>query len=523
MQYVISSSLVKIFNKEDCKPISGGVCLKNESFTFQIFITAEQNLCEKIVIDSDLNVKKYIVKKMKGNYDLNPKTDDYYIKPNDDTYPDLLQEIDELNLEKNQSCTIFFEIEAKEKVAGLHYINIKIGAEIISFPLTVLDKSLVDSDLIITHWVHLDCICNYYNLKVFSEAFYERLKIFLQAYVKMGNNMLLIPIFTPPLDTAVGGERLTTQLVKIKKIDDKYSFDFSELIKYINLAKSFGIKYFEFSHLFTQWGGKFCPKIIVEENGSFYDAFGWQVASDDPRYLDFLKQFFDVFVPCLIELGIKDNSFIHLTDEPNEKHFDKYEILSKYVRSICQGVKMIDALSHFEYVEKGLIDLPVVCLNSKDLDRFDEYDKLLYYCVWVDNEGITNRYFHMPTLRTMVLGLQLYIENSKGFLHWGYNFYNTRFSIRPVNPYVDATAGGEFVAGDSFIVYPGKDDVDYSLRYFTMLETFELYRLLKTAEKKLGREEIIHFLHEEGVYGVHQYPHDESWFIKLKNKLYQKI
>ena len=48
--------------------------------------------------------------------------------------------------------------------------------------------------------------------------------------------MILTPIFTPPLDTAVGGERRTVQLVGITKTGSEYSFDFTLLERWINLC-----------------------------------------------------------------------------------------------------------------------------------------------------------------------------------------------------------------------------------------------------------------------------------------------
>ena len=86
----------------------------------------------------------------------------------------------------------------------------------------------------------------------------------------------------------------------------------------------------------------------------------------------------------------------------------------------------------------------------------------------------------MPLQRAEIIGMQIYETGAKGFLHWGFNFYNTQYSTRPLNPYEETTAGGNFCAGDSFLVYPGKQSVEYSLRYFILLKAFEEYRLLKT-------------------------------------------
>jgi hypothetical protein len=46
--------------------------------------------------------------------------------------------------------------------------------------------------------------------------------------------MILTPLFTPPLNTAVGGEKLTVQLVDVEKSNDKYSFGFDNLKHHLN-------------------------------------------------------------------------------------------------------------------------------------------------------------------------------------------------------------------------------------------------------------------------------------------------
>ncbi len=523
MKTIVSSATVKILSEKDCCPIDSGVCLQNESFTFQIFVKTEEKTLVPVKVGGDLPARIYQVKKMKGNDEPTEKKDDFYVCTEDTTYPDLLQEVTQLSLEEKGEATLYVEIAPDKKEAGVHTVEVFIGAEKINFPLTVLAADLVETDMMITHWFHVDGICNYYHLAPFSEEFYRRWDKFMKGYVKLGNNMLLIPLFTPPLDTKVGGERLTTQLVKVTKTGEKYAFDFSMMDEYIRRAQGHGVKYFELSHLFTQWGGTSCPKIMVWENGVEYNAFGWDCPADDPRYLAFLKQLFDALAPHLETLGVKENAFIHLTDEPKPEHLERYEKLSKYVRSICHGIKMMDALSHYDYVERGLVDLPAVALDSEDLEKFNDKDRMLYYCVWVDKDYITNRYFTMPLLRTMILGCQLYLENPQGFLHWGYNFYNAQFSVRPVNPYEDTIAGGGFLAGDSFIVYPGEKDIEYSIRYFGILKAFEDYRLLKTVEEKIGREETVKLLRAAGIEGIHTYPHDSESYLAFRENLYNVL
>ena len=53
-------------------------------------------------------------------------------------------------------------------------------------------------------------------MPVFSEEHWEIIENYLHEYVKRGCNMILTPLFTPALDTAVGAERTTTQLLDVK-------------------------------------------------------------------------------------------------------------------------------------------------------------------------------------------------------------------------------------------------------------------------------------------------------------------
>lgn len=523
MDIYISSALVKICDISDCVQIKRGVCLENESFAFQLLLKSDASVSRKVAVSADIPVNVYRVFNKKGNFDSHIKTEDYFIHTPDDMYPELLLKADILEMEKNTTATLFVEIPALGKSAGEYDITISIGEEQVVFPLTVLPQKLIKNDLLTTNWMHLDGICHYYNVAPFSDDFYKRFIPFLSSYVKMGNTMLLIPLFTPPLDTAVGGERLTTQLVKVYKDGKNYTFDFSEVKKYILLAKEYGIEYFEFSHLFTQWGGECAPKIIAIENGEEKRIFGWDTASEDESYLDFLKQFFKAFVPVIEGLGIRERSYLHLTDEPHEKHIHTYERLSAFVRQHSNGLRILDALSCYDFMKKGMVDLPAICMDSQDFALFKNVERLLYYCVYIDKDYLTNRYFHMPLLRTAILGMQLYSENVKGFLHWGYNFYNTQYSKAPVNPYEDASAGGGFVQGDSFVVYPAEDGVNYSIRYFALLKGFEDYRLLKTVEQKLGRNVVENILKNEGIEGIRKYPHEVQWYTEFHEKLYRLL
>lgn len=68
----------------------------------------------------------------------------------------------------------------------------------------------------------------------------------------------------------------------------------------------------------------------------------------------------------------------------------------------------------------------------------------------------------MPSARNRIMGVLMYLYRIEGFLHWGYNFYNSMFSIEHIDPFFDTHAGFAFPSGDPFLVYPGADGEPWS-------------------------------------------------------------
>ena len=85
------------------------------------------------------------------------------------------------------------------------------------------------------------------NWKIFSDEYWEVVENFVKTAVKRNCNMLLTPVFTPPLDTAVGGERRTVQLVDVKAEGNQYTFGFANFEKWVSMCQRCGIEYYAIS------------------------------------------------------------------------------------------------------------------------------------------------------------------------------------------------------------------------------------------------------------------------------------
>lgn len=175
---------------------------------------------------------------------------------------------------------------------------------VLSFFLRVGNVKMDKQKLIHTEWFHGDCLAAYYHVEPLSEAHWAIMERFIrQAGRRHGVNMLLTPVFTPPLDTEVGGERPTVQLVGITGTKGKYSFDFSALARWTAICRENGIEYLEIAHLFTQWGARATPKIIACIDGENRRIFGWDVPADSPKYREFLECFLPALQAELQKLG----------------------------------------------------------------------------------------------------------------------------------------------------------------------------------------------------------------------------
>lgn len=426
--------------------------------------------------------------------------DPNYISHDPGLYPDLLVPVDRDWVQVNEfyqaiwvrikdvraDCTvaISFETEAGEPKGDA------------CVKITAVPAELPKQELIYTQWFHSDCIYTYYQCEIFSERHWELLEKFLRTAHENGVNMILTPVFTPPLDTAVGTERPTAQLLRIEKEGDTYRFDFTLLRRWITLCKEIGFTYFEMPHLFTQWGAKATPKILAWENGALQRIFGWDCPADSPKYDHFLSQFLPALIGLLREEQIDQNTYFHISDEPWEDQVESYQVAKRIASKYLVGCKIIDALSEFSYYERGVVETPIPCTDK--IAPFLEADlpeRWCYYCCCQD-KGVSNRFVSMPSSRNRSIGVQLFKYRMNGFLHWGYNFYYSRFSKLRLNPFCETDAYGCFPSGDSFSVYPGKDGPWPAIGLFVFQEALQDLRALKLLETDIGHEKTVALIEE---------------------------
>lgn len=496
------SSLSKVYldGKGEFFEIKKAKMLKGERFSYQIAYKSDERFTSTVKIESEL--EKYITIRAVGNVPSElpcyPDKTLYAERTEPGLFPDVLFPVKDSHFIKPSNWfSLWITVELPENVeAGKYDIKVKLykdEEELSSnkLTLTVIDAVLPEQTLINTEWFHADCIADYFNVPVFSEEHWTYIESFMEAFLNCGNNMILTPVFTPPLDTDIGGERTTVQLVDVKKENGAYSFNFDKFRRWVELAKKVGIKYFEISHLFSQWGAFAAPKVMAEVDGEYKRIFGWETEAAGEEYSTFLHTFLPELIKVIEELGIKDVTVFHVSDEPSEEQVESYAKAKNVVADILKDFTIIDALSDYEFFEKGFIKQPIPATSS--IEEFIEKgfeNRWTYYCCG-QGEDLSNRFFGMPLSATRILGTQLYIHEIKGFLQWGFNFYNSAKSLRHISPYEVTDADCAFPSGDSFLVYPYDNGAIMSVRGEVIFESLQDMRAMQLLESLVGREKIL--------------------------------
>ena len=514
----IISSLSRVFidNKiEDFEPLKRISALKGERVSFQLVHHRIMEEGESIYMYREMftpkfsgKLAKYVTVREVQNVGVElpiivGDSDEYYERTEPGLYPDVLRPLHYggKTIAKTAfptSLWIDVTIPSDAEEVGESELKIEMvtdngetkNTEVLT--IDVINATLPEQTLVLTQWFHCDSLAQCYDVEVWSEKHWQIIENFARVAVKNGINLLLTPTFTPPLDTMVGGERLTTQLVGVTVENGKYTFNFDLLDRWVEMCDRIGIKYFEIAHLFTQWGAKHAPKVMATVDGEYKKIFGWETDAVSEEYVTFLRQFLTELLAHMKKNGNDKRCYFHISDEPQLEHLEFYKAAKNTVADILDGYVIMDALSNYDFFEQGIVDVPIPCNDhiKKFIDN-NVPNLWTYYCCG-QRIGVSNRLISMPSWRNRSIGMQMYKYDIIGFLQWGYNFYNNQFSVNEIEPFTDVSGEHWVPAGDTFSVYPAPHGkVFESLRIVVFHDALQDMSAMKLCESLYSKEEVV--------------------------------
>jgi len=437
--------------------------------------------------------------------------DDDYIKTTPGLFPDILASLEYdagLVVTPGTLHALYIDVEIPKdaELVGECSLSVELFTRQVSLrepemrststiTLDVINAVLPEQSLMFTQWFHSDCLAEYYGVEKWSDEHFEIIEKFARCAKKNGINMLLTPLVTPPLDNLYGTRDI--QLAIVKLTDDGYEFCWDNLERWIEIANRVGIKYFEIGHLFTQAGAAFATKVSGYVDGEYKRLFPKDTPCDAPEYTKFLRAMLRSFLDFMKNRGDDGRCYFHISDEPSEAQLETYERAKASVSDLLEGYPMMDALSHYDFYQKGVVKKPIVIISHLEDFINGKVEGLWAYTSGSPGTGYSNRLIGMTLSRNRSICLPLYKYNIEGFLHWGYNFYNNSGSSDRINPFLDNSSGDYFPAGDAFSVYPGVGGEPIeSLRLVSFFEGIEDISAFRLCEKLYSREEVISALEE---------------------------
>jgi hypothetical protein len=392
-------------------------------------------------------------------------------------------------------------------------VELTVGGEATP-PLTatveVSDVVLAErGDFRVTHWFYADALCDRYRVEPFEEAFWPVCAAYMRDYAEHGCDSIYVPAFTPPLD----GVKRPTQLLEVARPrKGRYAFDWTQVARWVAQAQACGIRHFEWTHLFTQWGVKHAIRVYDPKGGLLWDP---ATEATSETYRGFLSQYLPALERFLREQKLLDRSFFHISDEPHgDEHLANYRKARAMVGELAPWMKVMDALSDIRFAREGLVDIPVPSISTTRQFAEEGIPSWTYFCCGPRGRYL-NRLLDTPLAKLRMAGWLFYRFGCLGFLHWGYNYWYKSQTQQMIDPFTvtDGLAWPGWAYGDTFQVYPGECGPIDSIRWEVFAESLQDYALLQT----LGVERDGALL--APLKDFDDFPKDERWIRAARRRL----
>ncbi|WP_428306206.1 DUF4091 domain-containing protein [Lacipirellula sp.] len=355
----------------------------------------------------------------------------------------------------------------------------------VELPVSVDVRPLVlekRKDFPVTHWISADSIWEYYKTEPFSERFWELADAYVADLTAHNLNVVYSPIFNARHELL---ER-PAQLLKVRRVDEhEYEFDFSDVRRWIKLAKKNNAEYLEWTHFFTPapTSGKH-PQRIYERWGTIGKLL-WppETSATSKEYRSFLEQFIPQFKQVLEEEGVLDCSLFHCADEPDgHVQVTDYRQARALLRELAPWMKVMDALSEPLFATERITDMPIPSIVTAHHFVEAGCPAWVYFCCGPRGRYL-QRFHDTPLPKLRMAGWLFYKLKAQGFLHWGHNYWFVFCTGTPINPFLDAATGAwpGMPHGDAFVVYPGDNGPIDSIRWEVFAESLQDYAMLQTA------------------------------------------
>jgi hypothetical protein len=381
-------------------------------------------------------------------------------------FPDPLLEERTLDVPPDRAQPIWLTLfTPKEAAPGKYSGSIKAAGKEIAVDVEVWPITLPDErHLLYSNWFWASHFAKQFDVPVYSDAFYEKLRPYLKQIAAHRQNIVWVEAGT---------------VKTIREPDGAYRFDYADFDRFINEITPFGLaERIEISQLGVVTRGQF---------GEAMDFIGLQVLdrksgkTQPVKDREVLGRWLEALQAHLKEKGWLEKALLHVVDEPFPNHRRAYTEMCGFVRQHAPAVKLIDAVITPNLDTTLDVYVPQLALFDHWRPEFEKARakgaEFWFYTCCVPTGQFANRFIQNSLVQTRILQWINRRYHMPGYLHWGLNYWQPN----------------DWPAGDPNIIYPGKDGPVSSIRWEAVrdgIEDYEYFWLLDQAmavlKKKLG-------------------------------------
>lgn len=315
-----------------------------------------------------------------------------------------------------------------------------------------------------TNWISFSAIAESHGIEQWTEAYFDMVGRYARLMAYGRQNMFLLPLS-----------------VLFEAKDGKPVLNVERLERLVRIFTDAGLHYIEGGHFGARTTREWtCPTFstsVVKELAT--SAAGGAIIASMGRQL----------MEAIRRNGWTNRWIQHVADEPIPANAVDYRIFTGMVRRYMPGLPILDATQDPDMA--GAVDAwcPLVNHYESAKDKFDAAkargDLVWYYTCCCPGGKFMNRLLDNELLRPLYLGWGGALYNLDGYLHWGLNYRSV--GQDPFRKNVIQNWGGgtnALPAGDTHIVYPGRDGPWPSARLEAMRQGFEDRELLERLRSK---------------------------------------
>ena len=147
-------------------------------------------------------------------------------------------------------------------------------------------------DFDVIHWWRGEAIWDYYKTGMFDEKWWQLTRAYMADMLDHGRTWSMCR------SSSTAARRSSARASCWSSTSPKpgcYEFDWAQVKRFTDMAKSVGFKKFEWSHLWIYWGVENPIRVYTQRDGKWVMLWPPDTKATSDTYLNFLKQFLPAF------------------------------------------------------------------------------------------------------------------------------------------------------------------------------------------------------------------------------------